>query len=120
MAMRSPSVRRIALLTGALIAIVRPSLAAEFVVVPLTDAVDAAPGDGLCASALAAAPCTLRAAVQEANALPGADESAQPSLPRRFRIRIDRSVGNDRTVTPSELQRFAERRKSSRTASPRC
>ncbi len=36
------------------------------------DAVDAAPGDGLCATA--SKTCTLRAAIQEANASPGFDE----------------------------------------------
>jgi len=35
------------------------------------DAIDAVPGDGVCASADGS--CTLRAAVEEANALPGAD-----------------------------------------------
>ncbi|MCB1009687.1 MAG: CSLREA domain-containing protein, partial [Acidobacteria bacterium] len=50
-----------------------PAIAATFVVDSTADAVDATPGDGLCASVLAGSPCTLRAAVQEANALPGED-----------------------------------------------
>jgi CSLREA domain-containing protein len=41
------------------------------------DAVDAAPGNGICATA--ASDCTLRAAVQEANALPGDDIISLPS-----------------------------------------
>jgi len=41
------------------------------------DAVDAVPGDGVCATADEA--CTLRAAVQEANALPGADRIRVPA-----------------------------------------
>jgi CSLREA domain-containing protein len=41
------------------------------------DEVDAAPGDGACATLAGA--CTLRAAVQEANASPGADEIVVPS-----------------------------------------
>lgn len=45
--------------------------AATFLVDSITDAPDADPGDGACASA--AGPCTLRAAIQEANALDGAD-----------------------------------------------
>jgi CSLREA domain-containing protein len=49
-----------------------PALAAPFAVTSTADAVDAAPGDGLCASASDA--CTLRAAIQEANALAGADQ----------------------------------------------
>jgi CSLREA domain-containing protein len=48
-----------------------PALGAEFTVNSTTDAVDANPGDGTCASA--AGECTLRAAIQETNALPGAD-----------------------------------------------
>ncbi|MCA1733892.1 MAG: CSLREA domain-containing protein, partial [Acidobacteria bacterium] len=46
----------------------RAGLAAEFTVNSTVDAVDANPGDSLCATA-AAGPCTLRAAIQEANAL---------------------------------------------------
>jgi uncharacterized repeat protein (TIGR01451 family)/CSLREA domain-containing protein len=45
--------------------------AATFTVNSTVDSVDALPGDGLCADVNGN--CTLRAAVQEANALPGAD-----------------------------------------------
>lgn len=45
--------------------------AAEFVVDDAIDRVDLLPGDGLCANALGH--CSLRAAIQETNALPGAD-----------------------------------------------
>jgi hypothetical protein len=45
--------------------------AATFNVNVTTDSVDAVPGDGACADAAAA--CSLRAAILEANALPGAD-----------------------------------------------
>jgi CSLREA domain-containing protein len=44
---------------------------ATFTVDSTNDAVDASPGDGICATA--AGECTLRAAIQEANALPGED-----------------------------------------------
>jgi CSLREA domain-containing protein len=44
--------------------------AADFLVNSYKDGVDTAPGDGVCATS--ASLCTLRAAVQEANALPGA------------------------------------------------
>src|SRR5206468_13059729 len=47
------------------------SYAASFTVNSTTDAVDASPGDGLCATS--GGQCTLRAAIEEANALPGAD-----------------------------------------------
>ncbi len=54
-----------------------PVLAAPdtgFVVTATIDAVDAAPGDGICAiSSALGGGCTLRAAVQEANAHPGPD-----------------------------------------------
>jgi len=52
------------------------ALAAEFVVTTTVDAVDALPGDGLCADATGE--CTLRAAIQETNALPGADRIVLP------------------------------------------
>ncbi len=45
--------------------------AATFVVSTTSDAVDVAPGNGVCADALGA--CSLRAAIQEANALAGVD-----------------------------------------------
>ena len=48
-----------------------PASAAQFIVNSARDGVDANPGDGLCATA--AGDCTLRAAIQESNALPGAD-----------------------------------------------
>lgn len=47
------------------------ALAAEFIVDSVQDAQDANPGDGACAAAGGA--CTLRAAIQETNALPGPD-----------------------------------------------
>ena len=43
------------------------------VVTVTTDAIDANPGDGVCETAPGNGVCTLRAAVMEANALPGAD-----------------------------------------------
>jgi large repetitive protein len=39
---------------------------------------DAKPSDGVCETAAGNGVCTLRAAVQEANALPGADEIILP------------------------------------------
>ena len=52
------------------------TFAAEFTVDSETDAVDAAPGDGQCRTA--AGECTLRAAVQETNALAGPDQVNLP------------------------------------------
>jgi CSLREA domain-containing protein len=51
--------------------------AATFTVNSTADAVDARPGDGICATAAGA--CTLRAAIQETNALPGADTVMVPA-----------------------------------------
>jgi CSLREA domain-containing protein len=48
-----------------------PANAAKFLVNSTKDAVDIVPGDGVCATDTGE--CTLRAAIQEANALPGAD-----------------------------------------------
>ncbi len=53
------------------------SLATSFRVDSTIDAVDANPGDGVCATA--AGQCTLRAAIQETNALPGPDTIELPA-----------------------------------------
>ncbi|NJD55829.1 MAG: CSLREA domain-containing protein [Nitrospirae bacterium] len=50
------------------------SFAAKFVVNSTDDIVDAAPGDGICETGAGNRVCTLRAAVQEANALAGPDK----------------------------------------------
>jgi CSLREA domain-containing protein len=50
---------------------------AAFTVNSTIDAVDASPGDGVCATA--AGDCTLRAAIQETNAIPGADTITLPA-----------------------------------------
>ena len=62
---------------GLLLAATLPAAAATFTVNSTADAVDAVPGDGACATA--ATTCTLRAAVMEANALPGADVVTLPA-----------------------------------------
>ena len=53
-----------------------PALGASFTVDATHDAVDASPGDGVCADSGGA--CTLRAAVMETNALAGADAISLP------------------------------------------
>src|SRR5919106_4841796 len=50
---------------------------AQYVVDSAADAVDSRVGDGVCRTV--AGTCTLRAAIQEANALPGADEIQVPA-----------------------------------------
>lgn len=59
-----------------------PASAAVFVVNDDSDTSDSVPGDGTCANAESR--CTLRAAIDEANALAGADEISLPA--GRFRI----------------------------------
>lgn len=54
-----------------------PASAAAFTVNSTADAPDAAPGNGVCATAIGS--CTLRAAIQEANALAGADTITLPA-----------------------------------------
>jgi hypothetical protein len=55
----------------ALLAVAQIAHGATFTIDSTADAVDVAPGDGVCATA--ADECTVRAAIQEANALPGSD-----------------------------------------------
>jgi len=52
--------------------------AAVFAVNSASDVVDANPGNGICETALGNGVCTLRAAIQETNALAGADEIILP------------------------------------------
>jgi CSLREA domain-containing protein len=53
------------------------AMAATFIVNSTADAVDASPGNGTCATTAGA--CTLRAAIQEANALAGSDTITLPA-----------------------------------------
>ena len=68
--------------------------AATFIVNSTTDAVDANPGNGICASA--GGICTLRAAIMEANALAGADIITLPSGTYTLTIA---GTGEDAAVT---------------------
>lgn len=69
---RNLSIVAVGVLLVALFSVYLPvAHAAAFTVNSLTDAVDAAPGDGACLTA--GGVCTLRAALEEANALAGAD-----------------------------------------------
>jgi CSLREA domain-containing protein len=77
-----------------LAAFASPALAQPFTVDSTADAVDAAPGDTHCATAGGA--CTLRAAVQEANALAGTDEIDIPVGTYRLTIA---GAGEDAAAT---------------------
>jgi hypothetical protein len=80
----------------------RVAHAATFTVDVTTDSVDAAPGDGACADAAAA--CSLRAAILEANALSGADVVMLPAGTFALTIRgadEDLAATGDLDVTES-------------------
>ena len=65
---------------------------ATFVVTLTFDATDSAPGDGICAiSAALGSGCTLRAAIQEANARPGPDTIQLP--PGLYQLTINPNIG---------------------------
>jgi CSLREA domain-containing protein len=72
-----PPAFRLLLFTAALSSAASAAAAATFVVNSTLDAVDAVPGNGVCATA--GGTCTLRAAVQEANALGGAHSITLPA-----------------------------------------
>jgi len=65
----------------ALLMLTLPAIApaAEFTIDSTLDAVDATPGDGICATAAQTPACSLRAAIQEANALEGTDRIVVPA-----------------------------------------
>ncbi len=79
--MRRPVALRLAALIALPLALAlphaTPAAGASFAVNSTVDAVDANPGDGACADATGV--CTLRAAVMETNALPGADAITLPA-----------------------------------------
>jgi CSLREA domain-containing protein len=62
-----------------LAAVGRPAAGATLTVNNTADATDAAPGDGVCETAAGNHICTLRAAVQESNALTGTDTIIVPA-----------------------------------------
>ena len=69
-----------ALMTGLALSVTPAPVAhaANFTVNSSADVVDAAPGNGICETATGNRVCTLRAAIQEANALPGSDTVTLP------------------------------------------
>ncbi len=74
------------------------SPAAEFTVNVITDAPDANPGDGACEATPGLGDCTLRAALQEANALPGPDTVRVPALPSPYVLSVE-GRGDDTGAT---------------------
>lgn len=72
-----------------------PALAVDFVVEVTTDGTDATPGDGACADA--AGNCTLRAAIQEANATVAPDDVILPAGVYKLTLKRDTDLADDRT-----------------------
>src|SRR5436189_1177281 len=89
-----PSRLLLALVSLALMGRANGAMGANFTVDSTADAVDAMPGDGACATL--GGRCTLRAAVQEANARPGADGV---SLPAGTYVLAILGAGEDAAVT---------------------
>ena len=84
-------------LAVALLAVAPLAHGATLTIDSTADAVDVAPGDGVCATA--ADECTLRAAIQEANALPGADTiGVDPILSGQVTLTIP-GAGEDAAAT---------------------
>ncbi|HZP40334.1 MAG TPA: right-handed parallel beta-helix repeat-containing protein [Candidatus Binatia bacterium] len=82
------------LVAAVVVALATRGSAATFTVTSTLDAADAAPGDGVCATGAGA--CTLRAAIQEANAFGGADTVVLPA--GIFRLTLD-GAGDDMAAT---------------------
>jgi hypothetical protein len=76
-----------------------PAQAATFTVNNPLDVVDAAPGNGVCETAPGNAVCTLRAAIQETNALAGTDEIILP--PNTYLLTIVTELGITGSLTIS-------------------
>ncbi|MGH9199120.1 MAG: CSLREA domain-containing protein, partial [Acidimicrobiia bacterium] len=77
----------------------QPARAAGFTVDSVGDAVDANPGDGICATV--ARQCSLRAAVQETNAVLGGDTITLP--PGEYAVLIPSLVDDEDTVAEGDL-----------------
>jgi CSLREA domain-containing protein len=75
------------------------ALAAVFTVNTNIDLADANPGDGVCDVAPPTRACTLRAAIQEANALPGTDEIILTPNTYLLNIVTDLDITGSLTIT---------------------
>jgi CSLREA domain-containing protein len=87
---------RVALFALAAVAMATPAMAASFRVDSLIEDSDARPGDGICATAGGA--CTIRAALEEAEALAQPTEILRPVLGRPGKLRALRGP-NGRPIT---------------------
>lgn len=76
-----------------------------FTVNSTTDAVDVTPGDGICRTAATPTTCTLRAAVQEANAVVGKDII---TLPKNATLKLTRAGVNENAALTGDLDVTAD------------
>ena len=76
-----------------------PAQAAVFTVNSPADAVDANPGNGVCETASGNGVCTLRAAIQEANALAGADTITLPPNSYLLNVVTELGITDSLTIT---------------------
>src|SRR5262249_49239067 len=88
----------------------RTSVAATFAVNSIVDKHDAHPGDGVCETAAGNGVCTLRAAVEEANGLPGADAVVVPAIPDYVLLLGELDITDDVTIAGAGGQPRGENR----------
>jgi CSLREA domain-containing protein len=74
-------------------------LAATFTVDSVMDIADANPGDGVCETAPGSGICTLRAAIEEANGLPGATALSCRRVPTRSRCKAPMKTPGQRGIS---------------------
>jgi hypothetical protein len=67
----------------------------EFVINSVGDAIDSVPGDGVCSIGPGSMLCSLRAAIMEANALPGADRILLPPSAAPYTLTIPSGADPD-------------------------
>jgi CSLREA domain-containing protein len=79
------------------------SISAIITVNSAADAVDAAPGNGVCETAPGNNVCTLRAAIQETNALGGAQTVVLPALPGGSSYLFTLAGGNENAAATGDL-----------------
>src|SRR5688572_8248270 len=93
------------LLVILVVALAAPSYAAEYTVETTADGADPIPGDGVCDDGLGN--CTLRAAIQTANANAGSDDVILPAGLYVLTLKRDTDLPDDQTgdldVTGSDL-----------------
>jgi CSLREA domain-containing protein len=79
--------------------LIAPAQAAVFTVNSPADVVDASTGNGICETAPGNGVCTLRAAIQEANALAGADQIILPPNTYVLTIVTELTITSSLTIT---------------------